>query len=429
VIFNFFYDFLLCFAALIAAPKFLYQRLFYKKYIKNLSQRFGCCFPEIEKKKRKLIWVHAVSVGETKAVSPLVKKLKKEHPDTLVVCSSVTETGHAAAKKEILEADFHVFLPFDFSWVIKPIVARVKPDLLILCETDFWYNFIRFCKAQGGLIVLVNGKMSKRSLNRYKKIGLFTNRLFSLIDLFCLQSTHYKARFLALGISEEKIRITGNMKLDSMPFVMNEEELKRFRKTLGISENAFVFVAGSTHKSEEKLVLDTLKVIWKKNPEVFLILVPRHPERFDEVAVLLERMNLAFCHYSCYNEKVVDCKVVLMDAMGLLNRCYQVADLAFVGGSFVQKVGGHNIIEPSWYGVPVIYGPFMHAQPEFVELMKDYKAGLQVEPEVLAVTFEELLKNRQKRSGLGSAGKKMVSELLGATEKTYSVINRLRNNG
>lgn len=418
-----FYDALLVLLALFFICKIPFDFIFYKKSRNNLLQRFGVGFPDIQKGKRKLIWVHAVSMGETKAIAPLVKELKKRDKSILVVVSSVTDTGHVEGKKSVPEADYHVYLPFDLKWVVGPIVRRVKPDVVILCETDFWYNFLASCKKEGASILLVNGKLSEKSLERYKKYRWFSGPLFKLIDKFCLQNNYYKERFLSLGIPSEKIEVTGNIKMDGHYPQLSETELEAWKQKFSIRKDDIFFVAGSTHDPEEKIVLDAIEKIWQKIPRLHLLLVPRHPERFQEVAALLERRRIAFKLYSQLPVPDNKARVVLMDRMGLLRQCYQLADVAFVGGTYAEKVGGHNILEPSGYGVPVLFGPYLHSQPEMVDLVREYKSGIQVEAAEFSGVLADLIANPDKRYSIGQAGLQMNKELSGATQRTFQSIS------
>lgn len=418
---SFFYEISLILLGLAALPKMLYMRLLHNKYRQSFSKRFGKDFPRIEKNGRYLIWIHAVSVGETKVAASMVKMLKAELNNPLIVVSSVTETGHAEAQRSIPLADHHVYLPFDFGWIMKPIIKKVSPDLVILCESDFWYNFLNTAKKQGAQVALINGKISEESMKLFKKAAWFSERLFALIDVFCIQNRHYKERFEDLGVPPEKITVTGNMKFDDACPQLTPEQLNAWKKQLGIREGDQVLVIGSTHDPEEKQFLALLQDLWQDHPKLKVILVPRHPERFNEVASIIQRQNISFQRFTSMNGQD-PVKVILMDAMGLLRKCYQLADVALVGGSFTNKVGGHNIMEPSWYGVPVLFGPFMHAQPELVELVEEYGSGEQVGMGNLGIVLDNILKNAEKRQSLGKAGLKLVSDMNGATRKTWQVI-------
>jgi 3-deoxy-D-manno-octulosonic-acid transferase len=422
MILSFFYEITLWLLALVYLPKLMYDYFIRKKYKQNLASRLGFNFPVIKKGERKLVWVHAISMGETKAVTALIKAIREQLKDPIIVISNVTETGHAEAKRSLPMADYHVYLPLDLNFIIRPIIKRIAPDLVILAETDFWYNFLKSAKDSGAVIALVNGKISERSFNRFQKIPYFTKKLFSIFNLMCLQSNHYQKRFKALGIDESKMQITGNLKFDAECPCLSLEQYEEWKKQFEIGPEDQVVVVGSSHDPEEKLILEQFKSVWKELPHVKLMIVPRHPERFNEVAMLLEKENIPYKRFSQLNEEVKNARVILIDAMGLLRKCYQLADLAIVAGSYTPRVGGHNILEPSWYGVPVIYGPFMHSQPELVELMEEYQAGQQVPIGDLGEKILDLLKDPKKRAVIGGNGLRMLKDINGATQKTWESI-------
>jgi 3-deoxy-D-manno-octulosonic-acid transferase len=401
----------------------IYHYIFKKKYRASLGARFGKGFPVIEKRGQRLVWIHAVSVGETKAIAALAKLIKINNPEMLMVVSSVTETAHAEAKRSLPFADHHVYLPLDFGWVIRPIVQRTAPDLVILCETDFWFNFLRFAKKGGARIMVANGKLSDVTCERLKRFPRFSQHLFGLIDLFCVQAEVYKKRFEAVSVPPEKIVVTGNLKFDEEYPRLSELELTQWRQKLGVGADDRVLVVGSSHDPEEKLFLQVMERVWQSHPHLKMILVPRHPERFNQVATLLQERHVPFIRYSTLEKADANAKVILIDAMGLLRHCYQLADLAIVAGSYTSRVGGHNILEPSWYGVPVIHGPYMHAQPELVSLTKEYGTAKQVEAAQLAQTIEQLLATEQARSGYRHGAAALLRNCSGACARTWKAMN------
>lgn len=418
-----FYNFLLILLAFIAFPKMFYEFLRSGKYGNSFKKRLGKDFPHIDKNERPLVWIHAVSMGETQAIVSLAKTIKERHPKALLLISSITETGHAEAKKSIPYADYHVYLPFDISFLICPIIKQIKPDLVLLCENDLWLNFLKSCKANGATLAVINGKLSERSLSRLKRFPFFAKRLFAPIDMFCLQSNRYKERFLQAGVLPNKIEVTGNMKLDTHLSRLPTEEIISWKDKLKIEKETSLIVAGSTHAPEEKLLLEAFKQLWEKFPNLKLILVPRHPERFNEVASLLKSQNIPSVRYTQLDNVTGREKVILMDAMGLLRTCYQLADIAFVGGSLTTKVGGHNILEPSYYGKPVIFGPHMFKQVDLVEHIHEFKAGLQVPPQKLSETIKHLLESKETALAVGNAGLSLIASVEGATERTYNKIS------
>lgn len=410
------YEVTLWLLALLALPKFLYAHFVQKKYQQSFSKRFGKDFPKIEKGDRRLIWIHAVSVGETKAVSALAKSLKEDGNPILII-SNVTETGHAEAMRSIPEADYHVFLPFDFYAVIRPIVNRLKPDLVLLTETDFWFNFLRAAKCQGAKIAVVNGKLSERSTARFKTFSFFSKYLFSDIDLFCLQSQLYANRFKFLGVPETKIVVTGNLKFDNHPTHLTDCEKADLRAKLGVLEGDKVVVVGSSHDPEEKFLMTAMQNLLEKEQALKVILVPRHPEKFDLVANWLQNYPVAFQKFSD-GEISIKTPIILLDAMGMLGKCYQIADVAIVAGSYIKTVGGHNILEPLWHGVPTIFGPYMHGQPDLVEAATTYRAGLQVPIENLSASIHGLLTGGTQVEVLKQGCAQLIDAMQGSTKRT-----------
>ena len=419
------YEIALLLIALVELPRHLYMMQVHGKYVNSFKPRLGRGFPSINKENGILVWIHAVSVGEIKAISPLVKMIKNEFKDVKIIISSTTETGHAEACRSIPSADYHIYLPFDFGWIIRPIVMQVKPDLVILSESDFWYNFLSSAKESGARIALVNGKISEKSKNRFLLFPFFTHSLFSLFDIMCVQNQHYYKRFAELGVAAQKLVVTGNMKFDDSAAPLNADQLNTFKNQLGLKESDQVIVFGSSHDPEEKLILDIISNLNKANEKVKLILVPRHPERFNAVAELIQSYHIPYRRFTQPAVKNEEPQVILIDAMGLLKKCYQLADLAIVGGSFTSRVGGHNILEPCHYGVPVIYGPQMFSQPELVEIINEYGAGIQSNEEGLEQLIRQMLLNKEQRMVIGEAGKKMMGEMNGATKKTLQLIKPL----
>ena len=404
--FSFAYNFVLHLLGLLFLPKFLFCLIFRGKYRSSFANRFGFGFLVIEG--RGVIWVHAVSVGEVRAVSGLVKRLRLDYSEAVIILSCITETGYAEGLRSIPEADYHVYLPLDLSYIVRPIVRRVAPDVVILCETDFWWNFLSEARDVGADLVLVNGKMSQRSLNRYSKFPIVAERFFSMFRYFCVQNGVYEERFKKVGIPKNKLFVTGNLKFDDEYVELKNEELFRWRKDLGLSSDDKVVVIGSTHDPEEIQLLNIMKDVWTEFPSLRVLLLPRHPERFDYVRSIIK-----------------DDRVILIDKMGCLREVYQLADIAIVGGSFITTVGGHNILEPVKYNVPVLFGPYMYSQPGMEELVLEYGAGVKMELSRVGENVLNLLKNEKLREAMGEAGKHLFEDVQGSVEKTFSIVEKV----
>lgn len=399
-----------------------YSMLTKGKYRKNFLQRWGINYPGVQKKKEYLIWIHAVSVGEVKAAANLLRLIHAKYPDIQLIVSTVTETGHREAKLSIPFADQHVYLPFDLEWIVGPIVRSAKPDLVLITETDLWYNFLKSAKAAGAAVALINGKLSEKSMERYGYVGAFQRRLFAMVDRFYLQAEVYQERFSNLGIAQDKILVSGNLKFDQKTEYYPQETIDSFSKKLEIAARDILFVAGSTHDPEERILIDLYKKLSVHIPYLKLVLVPRHPDRFDEVAQLIQDAGLPYKRFSS-DESVPDAQVILVDAMGQLMKCYSLAKVAFVGGSFTERVGGHNILEPCHYSVPVLFGPYMHGQPELTRLVLSAHAGYQVHTtDELAERIADLCVDSLQSEQLGAAGRKLIDGMYGSSERTLRAI-------
>ena len=422
VMFNISYNLILGLLGLVALPKLLWQWFRFGKYRNTLLQRLGWQFPQIpSQKSTHVIWIHSVSVGETRAVIPFFQQLKKKHPDAAIYVSTTTGTGFLESKKSLPEADAHFLLPLDFSWVMHRLCNHLKPTMLILVESDFWYQLISQVKKRGVAVFLINGKISERSTKRFQLLSCFSKRLFSSIDHFCVQNEAFAKRFMQLGIPADKITVTGNLKLDIPVKSLTFPEKQTFKAQLKITDQDVVITIGSTHSPEEEWLLAALTHL--PIPTLKILIVPRHPERFASVAAHLKSQKIPFGSYSNRAELQGDERVILIDTMGELNHCYQIAKLAIVGGSFVDHVGGHNILEPVFFTTPVLFGPHMQAQEEFKNLALQSGAGLLVTLELLPKTVLSWLQDEKKRQQYIAGCHHLLTQVHGSTKRTLNALN------
>ncbi|HEY5259033.1 MAG TPA: glycosyltransferase N-terminal domain-containing protein, partial [Rhabdochlamydiaceae bacterium] len=317
---------------LFGIPWLLWQYAFRGKYRSSLKERLGLVLPPAFSKK--VIWIHTVSMGETRAAATLYQALRKAYPDTPFVVSTTTETGQAEAKRSLPNADAYFYLPIDISWVVAKLVRRLQPSVLILVEGDIWPNLLKAVKKQGVKLFLVNGKISEKSTKRFGYFPNFTKRLFSLFDILCVQTKTYKDRFVQIGAPAEKSFVTGNLKYDAKFPELTTSALADWKRALKIEPQDRVITLGSTHDPEEEQLTKALADI----PNLKILLVPRHPERFEALA---KRYPAT---YSKREQLTGEERIILIDAMGVLPTCYQLSELAIVGGSFVDHIGGHNIL-------------------------------------------------------------------------------------
>lgn len=417
----FLYPFLIFFFVLFSLPKFLYDLVKKKKYRGSILKRLGF---SVEKFRQgsPTIWIHAVSFGEIKGAASLIEKLKKEYPLSTIIISSITKTGHAEAKKVASMADYHLFLPLDFKFIITRVLKKIRIDLLLLVETDIWPNFVKTCKKRGAQVVLINGKISERSFKRLKSMPYVTKWYYSNIDWLLVQDQVFRSRFVDLKIAPEKIKVVPNLKLDDVYDELSEEELEKLRQKFDVKDLSIV--VGSTHDKEEKLILDQLIPLFERYSKLKVFIVPRHPERFDEVESIIRNYKIPYARLSNSNS-FKDKRIILIDAMGQLRKLYQLSTLAIVAGSYNSKVGGHNILEPLWYSTPCIFGPEMYTQLQFSHLVLEAKAGRQVSGNQIGSVVSELLNDHFKLKQMGRRGKDIFIKASGGTDITLNFIKKM----
>jgi 3-deoxy-D-manno-octulosonic-acid transferase len=340
----------------------------------------------------------------------MISFAKELAPSYALVISTTTETGLAEAKRSLPEAQDHFLLPLDFSWTIRALLRNLSPSYLILCESDFWWNLLTLTHKLGIPIFLINGKISKRSTERFRFFSRFARPLFSCFDQMCVQNEEYYQRFLSLGISQEKLCITGNLKLDVE--IPPEENPEQLRERLSLSPSDLILVIGSTHEPEEAELLSALAPLWERWKALKILLVPRHPERFSSVAELLKRQGIPFTRYSA---PTPGARLILIDTMGQLGACYSLAHLAIVAGSYTPRIGGHNIFEPIQRGVPVFFGPYMHSQQELEQLVLAAGAGRQVPLTSLSDAVDTFFSSSE---GYTAACARLSASVRGATRRT-----------
>jgi len=409
-------------ALLLYLPKYVWGRLVLKKYKRSFLYRLGIKKLPNLTLKAPLLWIHAVSLGEAKVALAFAKAAKEYAPGCSIVVSSTTETGFDEVTKTIPCIDGQFFLPMDFPWLIRPLMKKLNPSLLVFSEGDLWLNLLESAHAIGAKTLVINGKISRKSLQRHLRFKGYTQQMFSCLDHLCVQNDLYKQRFSQLGVTESKISITGNMKLDIPRNSLTEAELKRYRQTLAISPEETIITIGSTHPKEEQMLLQALLPLLS-NPSCKMILAPRHPERFNKVEELLQ----TFCKYGSWSQRHLlqgSEQIILIDTLGELRHCYQIAHVAIVGGSFVD-IGGHNLLEPSEYGVASLFGPYIHKQKEFAQMAVEEGIGFQVDIHHLYPKIKEILYNPDLQKIIAQRALTFLSSSRGASLKSWSQAKQL----
>ena len=372
-----------------------------------------------------VVWFHGVSVGEIHLLRQVVARFRQRFPDWQCVVSTTTNTGYDEACKHF--ADLAVIhWPFDFSWGVNRALRTIKPTLVVLSEGEMWPNFVWAAKRQGVKLALINGRMSPRSAKRFQRFRWLLAGVFARLDWIGAQNDEYRRHYESLGAVH--VVTTGNIKYDGVNVERGNARTQAMRTLLGISSDALVWVAGSTQDPEESIALDIYRRTKTQHPTLRLILVPRHPERFADVARLLERSGLPFVRRTALRDgaAIPADAIILVDTIGELSAIWGLADLAFVGGSLDGKRGGQNMIEPSAYGAAVLFGPHTWNFKQTVADLLACGAAVQVQD---AVALEEavvrLLYDASMRQRLGSAARAFVLSQQGATERTLDELQEL----
>ena len=421
-----FYDSVLLTLTILYCPKYLWDMVNLKKYRKSFLFRVGLKFPQFKLKQKAVIWIHAASLGETKAALSVCKDLKTNYPDHAIVFSNVTETGFAEAKFNNPYVDYNFYLPIDYSLLMRKLVKKINPKLFIVVEAEFWPNLFSELKKNNSKIALINGRISERSYTRFKNFPFLLRYFFGPIDLLCVQNEAYKTRFLSAGVDESKIVVTGNIKFDNQTKILDSKSLSDFKRKLGLLPQHRVITIGSSHQGEEKKLLESLSKLLSQDRNLKVILVPRHPERFTEVENLLKSFSFHYVKYSNIDLNDRCEKVILLDQMGMLNQCYQVSDIAIVGGSF-EKVGGHNLVEPVQFSVPTFYGPHTFNQFELSSLLKAHDVGFETSVENIRAHIQDLLYNEKKRLNYEKKAKAFISSFKGSSKVTFKKLSEILN--
>ena len=410
------------------SPWFLYQAIRYRKYIGSLSQRMGYLPVSFNMDGEQSIWIHAVSVGEVLSARPLARDLRTRYPRHRIFLSTTTMTGQAIARRSVQDADGVFYFPFDLGLFVRRTLDVVRPRLFIMMETEIWPNLLRECRRRGIKTAIVNGRLSQRSYPRYRLARAFMRTVLDDVDSFCVQSEESARRFIDLGANPGRVTVTGSLKFDSLDLAptvhsrARERVLRYFRLPAARS----VIVAGSTMKGEEAAVLTAFRRVRSGVPSTLLILAPRHVERAADVELLCRQEGFKTARRS---ELPIDAEprvdVVVLDTIGELATIYQLATVAFVGGSLVDT-GGHNILEPAVFGKPIVFGPHMSNFAEIAQTFLSNIAGVQIRSDrELADVLVALMADPIRRARLGAAARALVEANRGAKDKSIAVLTAL----
>ena len=425
----FIYNLLLVIVSIAVFPFLLGILLSRRKWRQGLAQRLGHLSPQIvdDLKGRRPLWLHAVSVGEVIAAVPILRRIRARHPTLPIVLSTVTVTGNYTARKELPEVDHVIYYPFDYYWISMRVIRKINPRLFLHTETEIWPNFLFVLGRLGIPSIIVNGRLSGKSTRRYRMAGFLFRKVVSNITVFGMQSQVDCNRAIEIGADPKQVLLTGNMKFDREVALLKDEEASAIVRELRLGKGRDIFIAGSTHKGEEEIILAVFDRLVSEFPTLALVLAPRHPERFADVAKLVSEAGFVCARKSRPEDDRFGPEgpqVMVLDTIGELSRTYGIGTVIFVGGTLVN-VGGHNLLEPVAYRKPVLFGPHVQNTHEVADALKTTGGGI----EISGVSdfhrwARDLLKDGKLRERLGNRAFDVILRNQGATERNLAIVER-----
>lgn len=404
-------------------PLVLLRLLWRSRELADYRRRIGERFGFVPRPPQPVaVWVHAVSVGESLAALPLIRALIERHGAGRVLVTTTTPTGSARVRDALGDQALHVYAPYDLPDVVARFVGRMRPQRVVVMETELWPNLFRALARRSVPLLIANARLSPRSFRGYGRVRGLAAATLADCAAIAAQSDADADRFRALGASPARVRTVGNIKFDQTAPPAQIEAGTALREALGAQRP--VWIAASTHDGEEAIALAAHRELLKAHADALLILVPRHPQRFDAVVRLIERSGMDYLRRSAGAPAALPCPVFLGDSMGEMFMYFAAADIAFVGGSLVP-VGGHNVLEPALLGKPVLFGPHMHNFVAARELLIDADAGVEVAADTLATVLGQLFENASRRAAMGRAGQAAVAANRGARDRLLALLDSL----
>ncbi len=416
------YDLVYLAAIVLASPLLLRRAVVHGKYRQGWLQKLFGLVPRRDGD-APCVWFHAVSVGEVNLLAPLLAELACRQPRWRCVVSTTTMTGFATAQKKYPGLTIF-YCPLDFTWAARTAVRRIRPTCLVLAELELWPNLIGAARRSGARVAIVNGRLSERSFNGYRRLRWLIGATLKELDLIAVQNDEYAERFLTLGVDRGIVRVTGSMKFDGAQTDGRNAATMRLRELAGIDSRDVVFLAGSTQEGEEEAALAAYRQLSHEFPRLRLVVVPRHPQRFESVAAVLDRSGLDWQRRTRLEAEGArsTARILLVDTIGELGGWWGTASIAFVGGSLGNR-GGQNMIEPAAYGAAVCFGPNTRNFRDIVEQMLSERAAVVVaNADELADFVRRCLADRSFADHLGERARKLVLSQLGATQRTYELL-------
>jgi 3-deoxy-D-manno-octulosonic-acid transferase len=413
-----------------------------------LREKFGFFDSSLILQPSSFVWVHAVSVGEVMAALPLLKRLRRRYSSKGIILSTITDTGQKVARENVPDGTTIIYLPFDIVLILNRVLKRIRPEILIMIETELWPNLLKAFKENGVPVILLNGRISEDSFKGYKRISFFMKRVLSCVNFFGMQGEVYAERIRSLGVNSSRIKVLGNFKFDTTPPSQIPEWIEKIKGP--------VIIAGSTHEGEEEIITSVYIELKKDLPDINLIIAPRHPERFKEVEDMLGSKGFVYIKRSAFTVErsspppspspiegegrgggelstsrhselseatdwqTIKGMIILLDTVGELSAAYGVSDIAIIGKSF-KGYGGQNPLEPAYWGKPILCGPHMENFPVIKDFYRE-GAALEVNEEGLYQKLREFLMSPEKAKEIGFKAQQLYRRNAGVVEKAMEII-------
>lgn len=426
---KFLYNILAIFLILAATPLFVFRLIREEGFGERWRQSLGFLPTDVVARVagKGCLWLHAASVGEIVATSPVVKEIRRELPEMPILVSVVTANGYAMANRIIPEADSIIFFPLDLPWLSRAVIRRIRPRLFLLVETELWPNFLLSARSLGIPVMMINGRISDKSVDRYRYLRSVLRDMLDTIGRFCMQSTIDAQYIIRLGADPRRVFVTGNTKFDQTYTDVTPTEREELTESLGFAARSPLLVAGSTHRGEEELLFSAFNLIKEEYPTAGMVVAPRDTLRAGELLELAKQYRLQAVSRTAGNTGSGH-DILVLDTIGELGRVYSVGDIIFVGGSLIPH-GGHNILEPAAHGKPILIGPHMFNFKDSYALLSGRGACATVyDGEELAEKLLQLLGDSQAREAMSQAALTIMDENRGAARQSLAHIRRMLEN-
>ncbi len=428
---RYFFDLVYLILLAVLSPWLVYKALTTGKYRRGLARKFLGLTPK-RPMGRPCAWFHGVSVGEIHLLQQVVAAFRRRRPEWDCVISTTTDTGFEEARRRFPDLAV-VYWPLDFSWSVKRALSRINPRLVVLAEGELWPNFLSCARERGVSVAVINGRLSPRTFRRYRYVTRWSRMLLQKIDIIAVQTEEYAANYRALGAPADRVHVTGSVKYDGATGDRSNSRTEALHRLFHIKKGELIWIAGSTQSPEEEVCLAIYRGLQSQYPNLRLFVVPRQKDRFDDAASLLQRIGVPFIRRSDLNDSsrhpVIPPShhpVILVDTIGELSALWGLADVAFVGGSLDGRRGGQNMIEPAAYGAAVVFGPHVWNFRDTAERLLHAHAAIQVmNAAELDSAIRRLISDLAERQRLGAAGKELVRQQQGATERTIDCLDHL----